>query len=732
MKKILLIIALTVICKAVYPQFSNVTLVSKWAHGREFNAVYVSGNYAYVATDSIVTIVDITNPSLAKGVGQFIVGNNINWIYVTNSKAYVAQGISGLCIVDVSNPRMPVKMGACATAGKALTVKVSGNYAYVAADTSGMRIIDISNPNVPVEVSFFDLGTTTAWAADIAGNYAYIAYGTDGLRIVDISNPLNPVAAGFLATDAQYVFISGNRAYLRLTSRELSIVNITNPSLPIQEGTTFGARVNGNLVVSGNYAYIITSPAGYTTFEIWDISNSFAPVRVNSYLVHPQHTLAILQQLSVSGSIVFFLEGSDSANEFSKIDIVDVTNPSSPLDLGNYRVAEYSSGICTSGNYVYEGGWAAPGGEMVSIIDITDPHHPQEVGFFKDTLFYDFGNAYHIVKSGNYLYMSDTKIALPNSIGVKIIDVSNPANPFKAGTFAITSAEARGIAVNGNYAYVCYGGLGLIVVDVSNQTLPVQVGSVILSGGFEADNLWLSGNYAYVIDNSGKMHIINITNPIAPAEVGSYQLVGTGSDIFVEGNYAYVAVGSLGFQIIDVSVPSTPVLAGAYTAVSNAPQVEIYKQGNYVYLADYFNGMQVINVSNPANPVQVGYYYDCGRGQNIYADNLHSYLIAYDGLYIFEGAPFTSTGTQLELNNQLSVFPNPFESSVTITSQKQATGIIIYSLKNIQGQVLYNKQETGITHPYSKTIDLNFLPKGIYLLDVTIDEQRSVKKIVKI
>src|SRR4051812_23287256 len=111
MKKYLLIIALLIICKTAYPQSSNVTLVSKWLHGWKFGAVYVNGNYAYCAADSVMYLLDISNPSSVNAISQIILPNSINWIYVTNSKAYIAQGDSGLCIVDVSNSNVPVKMG---------------------------------------------------------------------------------------------------------------------------------------------------------------------------------------------------------------------------------------------------------------------------------------------------------------------------------------------------------------------------------------------------------------------------------------------------------------------------------------------------------------------------------------------------------------------------------------------------------------------------------------------
>ena len=54
-----------------------------------------------------------------------------------------------------------------------------------------------------------------------------------------------------------------------------------------------------------------------------------------------------------------------------------------------------------------------------------------------------------------------------------------------------------------------------------------------------------------------------------------------------------------------------------------------------------------------------------------------------------------------------------------------------FSIKNILRQTVFNRQEKNINSNYTKTIDLIFLIKGIYLLDVIIDGERAVKKMVK-
>jgi hypothetical protein len=59
-----------------------------------------------------------------------------------------------------------------------------------------------------------------------------------------------------------------------------------------------------------------------------------------------------------------------------------------------------------------------------------------------------------------------------------------------------TPGLAEGVYVSGNYAYVADGGAGLRVIDVSNPANPREVG-FFDTPGF-AEDVYVSGNYAYV------------------------------------------------------------------------------------------------------------------------------------------------------------------------------------------------------------------------------------------
>ena len=257
------------------------------------SSVYVSGNYAYVASyaSNALEIVDVTNPaapvhkgSLTDGMGGALLSNP-NAVYVSGNYAYVASsGSNALEIIDVTNPGAPVHKGSLTDGmGGALlsspaSVYVSGNYAYVASlGSDALEIIDVTNPDAPVHKGSLTNGTGGALlnfpsSVYVSGNYAYVgSYGSNALEIVDVTNPDAPVHKGSL-TDGMggallsspiSIYVSGNYAYVgSYGSHALEIVDVTNPAAPVRKGSLTNGKGGASLsspssvFVSGNYAYV--------------------------------------------------------------------------------------------------------------------------------------------------------------------------------------------------------------------------------------------------------------------------------------------------------------------------------------------------------------------------------------------------------------------------------------------------------------------------------------------
>lgn len=83
--------------------------------------------------------------------------------------------------------------------------------------------------------------------------------------------------------------------------------------------------------------------------------------------------------------------------------------------------------------------------------------------------------------------------------------------------------------------------------------------------------------------------------------------------------------------------------------------------------------------------------------------------------------------------NGVDIYPNPFESSITILFPCHSAGRLEISIKDVSGRVRYTEtvsceQGGNVRH----SIDAGTLDAGVYFIDLTLNDQHVVKKIVKL
>lgn len=82
---------------------------------------------------------------------------------------------------------------------------------------------------------------------------------------------------------------------------------------------------------------------------------------------------------------------------------------------------------------------------------------------------------------------------------------------------------------------------------------------------------------------------------------------------------------------------------------------------------------------------------------------------------------------QLNIENEISVFPNPVESYINIKSDLSNHSKATISITDVLGRELFRNE----TNHLSQSIDITFLTKGIYLITINVDEHLFVRKIIK-
>jgi hypothetical protein len=377
--------------------------------------LYISGKYAYATSwsDDALTIIDISDPSNPKEVGHINdteVGgtaqllDGAEGVYVSGNYAYVAsRNDDGLSIIDVSNKSNPVELGyindsnvggTAQCLNGAWDIYISGKYAYVTGSSDdGLSIIDISDPTNPKEVGCIQdteqAGTAQlldgAYDVYVSGEYAYITSPFDhGLSIIDVSDPTNPQEVGYindtnvggtanLLNGSDHVYVSGKYAYVTADyDNGLSIINISDPTNPtevayindsITKGTASCLRRPHGVYVSGKYAYVVSD--GDDALSIIDISNPEDPREVaciqDDNLGGTATILNGVDEVYVSGKYAYV----SSANEdgLSIIDIGGIDAPAATIgDLATSTLDVWENAQIANNLYVDGGLNVGPGG----------------------------------------------------------------------------------------------------------------------------------------------------------------------------------------------------------------------------------------------------------------------------------------------------------------------------------------------------------------------------------
>ena len=243
-----------------------------------FSGIEVSGNYAYLARDSVsqgVAIFNVSNPSSIHLPINSITDSGTyftNDVCISGNLAFVAERVGDdngkLLIVNITDPFNPNYVGSYSSAYRAFAVTVEGNLAYIANGAGGLLILNISNPTNPSFISRYD----TQYAQDIAvsGNYVFVADYQWGVKIIDVSNPSIPIFKAEYVDLSKFmvgITVRGDFLYIATDSSVLKL-NITDPSNPNLIGDFNTQNEAQNLIVTGDFAFVAESETGIRILEV--------------------------------------------------------------------------------------------------------------------------------------------------------------------------------------------------------------------------------------------------------------------------------------------------------------------------------------------------------------------------------------------------------------------------------------------------------------------------------
>ena len=304
---------------------------------------------------------------------------------------------------------------------------------------------------------------TTSWDFSNAGDYEVsdsnaieIADGVAKLKLVDGAGIVGSYST---LPFAQGVTLSsdGNTAYVSyIGNNGMVILDVSDREDPVVIGT-YNNSGNGNfdsttLSSDENTLYIGTSES----LEIVDITDPTTPVLIGSY----SSDLGIYSAALSSDEDILYISSRNGVprNQEFKIEVLDITDPSSPSSIGEYSPGYDSSTIILSSDdsKLYSSNET----DGFVILDITDPSNPSLLGSHDTD---DFG-IYSFALSGdeNTAYISGFNELI-------VVDISDPTDPVVTDTYDIldASTEIR-LSPLEDYAFVT-GNDGMDIIDLNAE-----------------------------------------------------------------------------------------------------------------------------------------------------------------------------------------------------------------------------------------------------------------------
>ena len=386
---------------------------------------------------------------------------------------------------------------------------------------------------------------------------------------------------------------------------------------------------------------------------------------------------------------------------------------------------------------------------------------------------YDSMEVMNLDQEGNYVYLAiGNHFDTLSSQGMAIVDVTTPTNPSVTNFWKSPTGKggAGAVAVEGNYAYLCAMGKGLIILDVTNRSNIQFVSQFVPKINYppianpdkkkiNARGLEVKNSIVYLCYDAGGLRVINCTNKNLPKETGHwcnpamytpFDHPKAYNNIALNDTLAYAAVDYAGMEVLNIADTGNIKMLGwwnPYKAPNvnwwgcniHANELKYEKNCNRVFISTAKSDLHVIDVSNPAQPDSCNFYGGVSNnigtwGMNMWQNQIYlSYVCAivpfgstWTGVKILTYNPCT-VGTDELRADDIYIFPIPAQDKITIESQQE------FKLMDIK---VFNTLGQSLPTTFSRLgnkaeVNISELNAGFYFLKINLNGKEFTKKFVK-
>lgn len=450
--------------------------------------------YLYLSPDGVgLEIVDVTAPSSPVFVSRTDFGSPYppfaHGLAVSGTVLYFATG-SDLLSIDVSDPASPSVISAQPFPIPVSIPKLLVDGELLFAAGVDLAIYNIAVPHKPEHISTI---TTPGITLDCLyeRGLLHLSSVSDGLLTYNIDDPKNPELLSSLALPggAYALHLQGDRVVISSDEPSIHVVSIASPATPTIVRRTSAPVTYRSLALFDDAAV----GSYFHSIGTW-------PVHRVRGVAAPDPTIAAASTGSPITEIA--LDGDRAltvGDDGHGLQIIDVSDPSSPTPLGIFGAASDYTDIAVLDNHAY----TSHASQGFRVVDISDSKNPERV-------------SPRIGADVSQIQIENRVVYVLERREVSVMNVNDPASPQVIGHNARTDAEMFCVSGSVVYAVEDSRAHNIIVADFNDPESPVVLGNIDAVVGLN-DTAWTSvalyEETLYAADEEGWLWVIDVSSP---------------------------------------------------------------------------------------------------------------------------------------------------------------------------------------------------------------------------
>jgi hypothetical protein len=274
-------------------------------NGKEYLFVEINTAGAEVPTSPGILVLDIQDKTSPRKVAYLSTNDDTRYIRAASLYGMVlyVSADDSLWVIDVSEPASPRELSRLSGLSTNQMI-FSGEYAFINDGNHYIVTLDLSDPAHPERIGDLPLSSTTSLRMDIYGHYI-LAEANDILYVIDVSLPSS-----------------------------LEIVGEHSFKAPLDDSTpgiVYPYHIMGT-EIEGEYAYVTLGTEGRLAIGVLDLSEPSSPREIAFFRLKDRDFNG---PMFVSGGRVYiFTMKSSGPDRRTRLEIIDVSNPSEPVEKG--------------------------------------------------------------------------------------------------------------------------------------------------------------------------------------------------------------------------------------------------------------------------------------------------------------------------------------------------------------------------------------------------------------